>query len=103
MALEAAVYCAAGELRNAVAQAPHDVVEWQTGAASELNDDGLLGRRQDGAAGIARPHVSIGGGLPGAPLDDGLEVQLVLGGKGAGARLRRHAASFGRCHEEPTP
>ena len=86
---QAAVQGAAGELGDRLAQAAEDVVERQQGAAAELDDDGLLGLGQDGAAGPARPHRRVGRAGPPPPLGDRLRVQPVAGGQGAGALLRR--------------
>ena len=44
MALQAAMKSTAAELWDGVAQAAHDVIERQQGAAPELDDDGLLVR-----------------------------------------------------------
>jgi hypothetical protein len=98
MALQAAMECAAAELWDGVPDAAHDVIEWQQGAAPELDDDGLLGLSEYGAARLAWPHGRVGGDLPGAPLSDGLGVQAVLGGEGTGRRLRRlEFGSNSRC------
>jgi hypothetical protein len=87
--LQAAVQGAAREGRDRLAQAAQDIVERQQGAAPELDDDGLLRLRQDGAARPARPHRPVAGGGTAAPLGDGLRVQPVAGGQGAGRLLRR--------------
>jgi hypothetical protein len=84
VALQAAMERAAAELRNGLPQAAHDVIEWQQSTAPELDDDGLLGLSEYGAARLAWPHGPVGGDLPGAPFGDGLGVQAVLDGQGAG-------------------
>ena len=73
---------AAAELWDGLPQAAHDVIERQQGAAPELDDDGLLGLGQYGAAGLTWP---IGAS---APLGDRLRVQPVAGGEAAGRFLR---------------
>jgi hypothetical protein len=89
VALQATVEGAAGERRDGLAQAAQDVVERQQGAPPKLDDDRLLGPGQDGAARPGRPHRPVGGRGPPPPLGDGLGVQPVAGGQGAGRRLRR--------------
>jgi hypothetical protein len=86
---QAAVQGAAAELGDRVAQAAQDVVQRQQGAAAELDDEGLLGLGQDGAARSARPHRGVRRASPAPPLRDRLRVQPVAGGQGAGAPLRR--------------
>ncbi len=88
MALEAAMERAAGEGGNAVAQAAEHVIERQQGSRAELDDDGLLGLGQHGAAWLGSQGC-VGGGGPLGPFQDGLGVEAVLGGEGAGRRLRR--------------
>jgi hypothetical protein len=72
----------------------------QAGAASALDDGGVLGRLEGRSCKDRGAHGGIRGGLPDAPLRDGLGVQPVLRGKGAGGRATpevglEHAASFG--------
>jgi hypothetical protein len=88
MPLKTAVECAAGQLRDRVAQASQHVVERQQRAAPELDDHGFLERRQHGAAGVAWSHRRIGDGGARPPLGDRLRVQAVSRGKGSGALLR---------------
>ena len=47
MPLESAMKRAAAELWDGLLQAVHNVIERHQGAAPELDDDGLLGFRQD--------------------------------------------------------
>jgi hypothetical protein len=89
VALQAAMERAAAELGDGVPEGAHDVIERQQSATPELDDDRLFGLGEDGAAGLTRPHGRVGGGRAGAPLGDGLGVQAVLVGQGAGRRLRR--------------
>ena len=88
MANQAAVQGTATEGREGLPQAAEDVVEWQQAAPPELDDDGLLDGGEDATLGLARPHGSIGDVGPNAPLCQSLGVQAVLGGQGAGWRLR---------------
>src|SRR4051812_44669044 len=67
MPLQAAMKRAAAELRHGVSEAAHDIIQRQQGTAPELDDDGLLGRGQGGAAGLTPPHGGVGSDLPGAP------------------------------------
>jgi len=85
---EAAMERAAGKPGDGVAQAAEHVVKRQQGAAPELDDDGLLGFGQHGAAGLGS-HRGIDGGGALAPFQDGFGVEAMLGGEGAGRRLRR--------------
>jgi len=80
VAHEAAVKGAAGQRRDALAQAAQNIVEGKQRAAPELNDDGLLGLGQNRAAGPSWTHRLIGGGGELAPLLDRLGVQPVAGG-----------------------
>ena len=89
MALQAAVQSTPRERRDRLAQAAQDVIEWQEGVSTELDDDGLLGLGQDRAAWPARPHGRIDRGPASAPLGDRLGVQPVAGGEGTGRFLRR--------------
>ena len=50
-----------GKIGDAVAQASQDVVERQQNAAPELDDHGLLGRGQHGAAWDCWFHGGVGG------------------------------------------
>ena len=52
---------------------------------SELNDDRLLCRRENGAARVARPHGGVACDMSGAPLGDTLWGQLVDRGQRAGS------------------
>ncbi len=104
--LEAAVQRAAGELGDLVLEAAHDVVpggtpgvvERQERASPELGGDGLLGLGQHGAAGLGS-HRGINGDGALAPFQDGFGVEAVLGGEGAGRRLRclEFGANARRC------
>ncbi len=86
--LKASVQGAARELGDRLAQAAQDVVERQQRAATELDDDGLLRLGEHGAAGPRGAHPRVGRGSAPAPLGDGLGVQPVAGGQGAGRLLR---------------
>jgi DNA sulfur modification protein DndC len=86
---QASVQGRAGETGDRLAQRAQNVVERQEGAAAELDDDGLLDLGQGGAARARWPHGCVIGGGALAPLGDGLGVQTVSGGEGAGRRLRR--------------
>src|SRR5215212_11461715 len=69
---QAAVKGAAGQRRDARAQAAQNIIKRQQGAAPELNDNGLLGLGQNRAARPAGPHRLVGGGGALTPLGDGL-------------------------------
>jgi len=88
---------AAGQRRDALAQAAQNIVEGKQGAPPELNDNGLLGLGQNRAAGPSWPHRLIGGGGALAPLLDRLGVQSVAGGEDAGRLLRCGSA----CNFDP--
>src|SRR5947209_19976093 len=98
--LQAAMQGAAGEVRDGVFEAPHEVVERQQGAPAELDDDRFLGWREHGATWRGWPHWCVRGGASRAPLGDGLGVQAIAGGQGPGALFRTfgarlaHTASF---------
>ena len=89
MADQAAVQRRAGECRDGLSEAAKDVIERQEGAAPELDPDRLLGLGQGRAAGLGGPRRGVGGRGPLAPLGDGLGVQPLAGGQGAGALFRR--------------
>ena len=87
--VEASMKRAARQLWDRIPQASQNVVQRQQRSAPELDDHGLLDRRQYGAAGIVRSHRRVGcRGAP-PPLRDGLRVQAVARRHGAGAFLRR--------------
>jgi hypothetical protein len=86
---QAAVQGTTAERRDGLPQAAEDIVERQQGAAPERDDDRLLGLGEDAAAGLTRPHGRIGGAGSAPPFSHRLGVQVVLGGQGAGRRLRR--------------
>jgi hypothetical protein len=89
VAREAAVKRGATEAWDGFTQAAQDIIERQEGSPSGLDDDRLLGFGQGAAAGPRWPHRRVEGGGPPAPLGDGLGVQPVAGGQGAGALFRR--------------
>ena len=60
MAFEAAMQARTRKFWDLIAQAPHDIIEWQQRALAKRDDNSFLDRRQDRAARIARTHRRIG-------------------------------------------
>src|SRR5215204_6858894 len=89
VAHETAVERAAGQRRDALAQAAQNLVEGKQCAAPELNDNGLLGLSEGRAARPLWAHRLIGRRGAPTPLLDRLGVQPVAGSEDAGCLLRR--------------
>jgi hypothetical protein len=89
VAYEAAVQGAARQPGDGPAQAAKDIIQRQEGAPSELDDNGLLGLAEHGAARPRGAHGGVGRRPAATPLGDGLRVQPVAGGQPAGRLLRR--------------
>jgi hypothetical protein len=87
--LQATMKGAPREGWDALAQAAQDVVQRQERAAAELDDGRLLELAEHRTARLARPHPAIGCGGARAPFGDGLRVQPLTRGEGAGRPLRR--------------
>jgi hypothetical protein len=88
VALKTAVQTASAEVRDRVFEATQHVMERQQRPAPELDDDSLLGRREDCALRRLRSRRIGVGGAP-AALVDGLGPQAVAGDKDAATFFRR--------------
>ena len=99
---------ASAQVWNGLLQTTEDVIQRQACPAPEFDDDGLLGRGQDGTLQLWS-HGRVGGLGAVAPFQDGFKVKAVLtarrreAGTCAALSSARILASCGRCHEERLP